>query len=224
MEILPIEAKWHICRFVKANPFGILAPFGDSVTLQNAVFELKEGRRGRLFLKHARRLSTRYNYPLLDSHDVTELSGSCPNLQELRLPIKRRGGRPRCYHWSDCLNSQNDWAASFRDTLINAATDEDLARGIWDLIVSKQSTQSLRRLRLVPFGAAVYGQSSDAMEIGTEVWDLLGLPRGEIKGSEYWSSRAKKVMDNLWPLGEDGSWRVKSFPLQVDHLIAHNPS
>ncbi|KAF7624561.1 hypothetical protein AFLA_008265 [Aspergillus flavus NRRL3357] len=376
MEILPIEIKWHICRFVKANPFGIIAPlsltsrawydatapilyetlivrFGDSATLQKAVFELEEGRRGRLFLKHARRLdivclwnysekprrhsnmiyqsmelvhyglpasentflrscltecldpelwpyipdfrhyqeenwqplisliahlehlselnfvvknmyppslhqvlrqyhpecrlniwtfqgvnldtpilpriqrprayenldilcssglhtvamdyfmdeagrpwvhsdeilpivcmtpslkhlnirgrssrsvtllksnsglSTRYKYPLLNSHDVTELSGSCPNLQELRLPIKRRGGRPRCYHWSDCLNSQNDWAASFRDTLINAATDEDLARGIWDLIVSKQSTQSLRRLRLVPFGAAVYDE------------------------------------------------------------------
>ncbi|KAE8329331.1 hypothetical protein BDV39DRAFT_191539 [Aspergillus sergii] len=183
-------------------------------------------------------LSTRYKYPLLDSHDVTELSGSCPNLQELRLPIKRRGGRlcecdiynaigqfPQlhtlvinlgCYHWSNCLNSQNDWAASFRDTLINAATDEGLARGIWDLIVSKQSTQSLRHLRLVPFGAAVYseeksnavwevsrsflvtrntctGQPPDVMEIGTEVWDLLGLSRGEIKGSEYWSSRAKKL-------------------------------
>ncbi|KAE8335848.1 hypothetical protein BDV24DRAFT_155685 [Aspergillus arachidicola] len=182
-------------------------------------------------------LSTRYKYPLLDSHDVTELSGSCPNLQKLRLPIKRRGGRPReCdiynamgqfpqlhtlvinlgfYHWSNCLNSQNDWAASFRDTLINAATDEDLARGVWDLIVSKQSTQSLRLLRLVPFGATVYseeksnavwevsrsflvtrntctGQPPDVMEIGTEVWDLLGLPRGEIKGSEYWSSRVKK--------------------------------
>ncbi|KAB8201957.1 hypothetical protein BDV34DRAFT_215869 [Aspergillus parasiticus] len=53
MEILPIEAKWHICRSVKANPF---VKFGDSVTLQKAVFELKEGRRGRLFLKHARRL------------------------------------------------------------------------------------------------------------------------------------------------------------------------
>ncbi|KAJ1712367.1 hypothetical protein NYO67_5498 [Aspergillus flavus] len=79
MEILPIEIKWHICRFVKANPFGIIAPlsltsrawydatapilyetlivrFGDSATLQKAVFELEEGRRGRLFLKHARRL------------------------------------------------------------------------------------------------------------------------------------------------------------------------
>ncbi|KAE8307739.1 hypothetical protein BDV41DRAFT_584101 [Aspergillus transmontanensis] len=53
MEILPIKAKWHICRSVKANPF---VKFGDSVTLQKAVFELKEGRRGRLFLKHARRL------------------------------------------------------------------------------------------------------------------------------------------------------------------------
>ncbi|KAE8357937.1 hypothetical protein BDV27DRAFT_150883 [Aspergillus caelatus] len=77
MEILPLEIKWHICRFVNADPSGILAPlsltnrdwydvtvlilyetlrvrFVDSVSLQNAVSELKEGGRGRLFLKYAR--------------------------------------------------------------------------------------------------------------------------------------------------------------------------
>ncbi|KAE8138301.1 hypothetical protein BDV38DRAFT_270766 [Aspergillus pseudotamarii] len=79
MEILPREIKWHICRFVKADPSGILAPlsltsrewydatapilyetlkvrFGHSVSLQKAVSELKEVGRGRLFLKYARRL------------------------------------------------------------------------------------------------------------------------------------------------------------------------
>ncbi|KAB8215499.1 hypothetical protein BDV33DRAFT_180768 [Aspergillus novoparasiticus] len=53
------------------------------------------------------------------------------------------------------------------ETLINAATDEDLARGTWDLIVSKQPTQSLRLLRLVPFGAAVYGE-----EKSNAVWEV----------------------------------------------------
>ncbi|OOO07241.1 hypothetical protein OAory_01094440 [Aspergillus oryzae] len=382
MEILPIEIKWHICRFVKANPFGIIAPlsltsrawydatapilyetlivrFGDSATLQKAVFELEEGRRGRLFLKHARRLDivclwnysekprrhsnmiyqsmelVHYGLPASENTFLRSCLTECldpelwpyipdfrhyqeenwqplisliahlehlselnfvvknmypPSLHQvlrqyhpecrlniwtfqgvnLDTPILPRIQRPRAYEnldilcssglhtvamdyfmdeagrpWVhsdeilpiefsfcdfaeiDCLNSQNDWAASFRDTLINAATDEDLARGIWDLIVSKQSTQSLRRLRLVPFGAAVYdeeerdaiwkvsrsflvtcktcmGQPPDVMEIGTEVWDFLGLPRGEIKGSEHWSSRLKKVMDNLWPLGGMG--------------------
>ncbi|KAB8215500.1 hypothetical protein BDV33DRAFT_227565 [Aspergillus novoparasiticus] len=69
MEILPIEIKWHICRFVKDNRFGIIAPLSltsrdwyDTTapilyeTLKLAVFELEEGRRGRLFRKHARRL------------------------------------------------------------------------------------------------------------------------------------------------------------------------
>ncbi|KAB8258076.1 hypothetical protein BDV32DRAFT_139916 [Aspergillus pseudonomiae] len=79
MEVLRIEIKWHICHFVKADPLGTLADlnltsrswhdatapilyetlrirFRGSASLQQVALELKEGGRGRLFLRHARRL------------------------------------------------------------------------------------------------------------------------------------------------------------------------
>jgi hypothetical protein len=46
--------------------------------------------------------------------------------------------------------------AIFRTTLINAATDETLARGIWDIIAAAQSSRRLRNLRIVPFGFDLY--------------------------------------------------------------------
>ena len=116
-----------------------------------------------------------YKYPELNATQVEQLCKLCPNLQELRLQIKRLGGRQQeCYIYKALgglpnLHSlildlhfeprprplqytENIDLAIIKEALINAATDERLACDIWDLITSNQPTQHLQNLRLVPFG------------------------------------------------------------------------
>ncbi|KAE8163091.1 hypothetical protein BDV40DRAFT_263719 [Aspergillus tamarii] len=137
------------------------------------------------------------------------------------------------YHWS--IDRRNAGPSFLREALINAAIDEDLARGIWNVIVSKQSAQNLRRLGLVPFGAGAYegdemdaiqqvsrsfpvtpnactGKPQDIREIGTEVQNFQGLPRNEIEGSHYRSTCLKEVLKKLVASGWGGDLENKELP------------
>ncbi|KAL2862428.1 uncharacterized protein BJX67DRAFT_297645 [Aspergillus lucknowensis] len=108
------------------------------------------------------------------SSDVTQMAVSCPNLRELRLEIKRRGGsvnERRMYEslanftalrslildlYCDVqpLTSPPDSSTSpslLREILVNTATDKELVESIQRIICSKQKGRTLRNLCCVPF-------------------------------------------------------------------------
>ncbi|KAJ5802026.1 uncharacterized protein N7503_004476 [Penicillium pulvis] len=115
-------------------------------------------------------------YPRFDVLGILQLAKLCPNLEELRLQIKRSTGskeecelykalgqflnlhslvldlhfdarpRPPLFH----IDTQD--LTVLRKTLINAAMDEKLALGIWNMINTNGSSR-LKYLRVVPFGA-----------------------------------------------------------------------
>jgi hypothetical protein len=121
-----------------------------------------------------------YKYPVLDSQHISQLVDCCPNLQELRLQIKRQGGNHRecniyralgqftqlhalildlhCDPRQSPIGPEIASTTCLRETLINAATDESLAMSIWDLIASSQPSKRLRKLRIIPFGANFYSR------------------------------------------------------------------
>ncbi|KAL4879242.1 hypothetical protein BJY04DRAFT_96798 [Aspergillus karnatakaensis] len=116
-----------------------------------------------------------YKYPELSAADINRLSELCPNLEELRIQVKRSQGSQKETRLYKALGNIDNLRSlvldlhyeprsrplriaregdrdTVRKALINAATDENLALSIWDLIGSSQSTQQLRNLRVVPFG------------------------------------------------------------------------
>ncbi|GIJ83410.1 hypothetical protein Asppvi_002230 [Aspergillus pseudoviridinutans] len=121
-----------------------------------------------------------YKYPVLDSQHISQLVDCCPNLQELRLQIKRQGGNHRecniyralgqftqlhtlildlhCDPRRLPIGPESASTACLRETLINAATDESLVMSIWNLIASTQPSKRLRKLRIIPFGANFYSR------------------------------------------------------------------
>ncbi|KAL2843890.1 hypothetical protein BJY01DRAFT_248447 [Aspergillus pseudoustus] len=114
-----------------------------------------------------------YKYPELTDSEIIQLGQDCPNLHELRLPIRRSAGGPQeCNIYRALGQFPNlrtlivdlHFNAEFqlgrplelshvRTSFINAATDEKLASDIWSLIASKQNTRGLQNLRIVPFGS-----------------------------------------------------------------------
>lgn len=123
---------------------------------------------------------TQFDYPRLAKSDIERLVAACPNLQELRIQIKRsQGSRAECDLYEALgkfsnlhslmldLNFDGREAPpalsdahqpssyvsddTLRGTFRNAAIDEKLALGIWNLITANKSS-CLRRLRIVPFG------------------------------------------------------------------------
>ncbi|KAF7169503.1 hypothetical protein CNMCM5623_002188 [Aspergillus felis] len=121
-----------------------------------------------------------YKYPVLDSQHICQMVDCCPNLQELRLQIKRQGGKHRecniyralgqftqlhtlildlhCDPRQSPIGPEIASTACLRETLINAATDESLVMSIWNLIASSQPSKRLRKLRIIPFGANFYSR------------------------------------------------------------------
>ncbi|RHZ71790.1 hypothetical protein CDV55_105373 [Aspergillus turcosus] len=146
-----------------------------SMSLQGLAIEASEDPR-----RHLRTWDNGYKYPVLDSQHISQLVDCCPNLQELRLQIKRQGGCPRecnmyralgqftqlhtlildlhCDPGQSPTGPEIASTACLRETLINAATDESLAMSIWDLIASSQPSKRLRKLRIIPFGANLYSR------------------------------------------------------------------
>ncbi|KAJ6191607.1 hypothetical protein N7519_001628 [Penicillium mononematosum] len=116
-----------------------------------------------------------YKYPELDAFGISQLAKSCPQLEELRLPIKRSmGSQEECEMYkavgafsnlhSLVLDLHFDprprpvdpthevEASVLQEIFVNAAMDEILAVHIWHLISSNQASSRLRNLRVIPFG------------------------------------------------------------------------
>jgi hypothetical protein len=114
-------------------------------------------------------------YPRLEVSDIVQLATYCPNLEELRLQIKRpEGSQAECELYQALEKFKNlrslvldlhfdarpepalchvdtpDLTA-LRKTFINAATADNLALGIWNQINYSKSSR-LQYLRVVPFG------------------------------------------------------------------------
>ncbi|KAJ5930871.1 hypothetical protein N7466_006364 [Penicillium verhagenii] len=120
-----------------------------------------------------------YEYPRLHLSDLLEMAILCPNLEELRLQIKRSmGSQEECEMYKafgtfpnlqilfldldfdarsrlpSPPNFETENLDDLRQTFINAAMDEKLAFQIWKTIKNKDS--GLRDLRLLPFGNRVF--------------------------------------------------------------------
>jgi hypothetical protein len=120
-------------------------------------------------------------YPRLDVSDIVRLATYCPNLEELRLQIKRSmGSQAECElykalgEFSDLYSLVLDLhfdarleparrhldtedLTVLRKTFINAATDEKLALGIWNMIKTNKASR-LQYLRVVPFGNGTFSR------------------------------------------------------------------
>ncbi|KAF3018372.1 hypothetical protein E8E15_007613 [Penicillium rubens] len=116
-----------------------------------------------------------YKYPELDAFGISQLAKSCPQLEELRLPIKRSiGGQEECEMYKAVGGFSNLHSlvldlhfdprprpvdpthevetSVLQKIFVNAAMDEKLALQIWHLISSNQASRRLQNLRVVPFG------------------------------------------------------------------------
>ncbi|CAI7670423.1 unnamed protein product [Penicillium bialowiezense] len=119
---------------------------------------------------------TNYNYPTLNPSKLLEIATRCPNLEELRIHMKRSlGDQTECEMYKALGTFPNlrrlflglDFDArpkvpgsgnkqetedvdALRQTFINAAMDQSLALQIWSMIRSKDSR--LKDLRILPFG------------------------------------------------------------------------
>ncbi|KAJ5376880.1 hypothetical protein N7509_013766 [Penicillium cosmopolitanum] len=131
---------------------------------------------------HMRRISnvvdTGFKYPIWTAGQIREISQSCPNLEELCLPIKRSEGSPQeCglykelgsfsklhtlvldLHYDPRERPITPWPIEpatepdiLRRTFSNAAVDEVLVSKIWHLISSNQFSRRLKNLRITPVG------------------------------------------------------------------------
>ncbi|KGO70309.1 hypothetical protein PITC_096760 [Penicillium italicum] len=116
-----------------------------------------------------------YKYPELDAFDISQLAKSCPQLEELRLPIKRSmGSQEECEMYKALGNFSTLYSlvldlhfdprsrpvyrieeveiSVLQEIFVNATMNEKLALQIWHLISSKQASRRLQNLRVVPFG------------------------------------------------------------------------
>lgn len=125
-------------------------------------------------------------YPRLDVSDIVQLATYCPNLKELRLQIKRSmASQAECelykalgefsnlhslvldLHFDARLEparrhlDTKDLTA-LRKTFINAATDERLALGIWNMIKTNKASR-LQYLRVVPFGNGTFSREESCL-------------------------------------------------------------
>ncbi|KAL2849280.1 hypothetical protein BJX68DRAFT_267132 [Aspergillus pseudodeflectus] len=125
-------------------------------------------------------------FPNCSPADIAAIGASCPHLRDLRIPIQRTQGDPGEYDKYVALGAafpnlhsllldlhcytrtwpfNREWrpaGPALREILVNAATDSDLARGIWDAVESgaaqwrgssSSTTSRLSRLTCIPFGA-----------------------------------------------------------------------
>lgn len=121
-----------------------------------------------------------YVYPAFDHVEINRLVESCPQLEELGIPIQRfKGDLDECrsykalgkfpklhslildlaYHPRKILarGMHANEASLLKDAFINAAVDETLVMSIWDMISRSQQTHRLRHLRCAPFGGGLFG-------------------------------------------------------------------
>ncbi|KAL4860752.1 hypothetical protein BDV12DRAFT_204723 [Aspergillus spectabilis] len=201
-----------------------------------------------------------WKHPKLAPNDITLMAKTCPDLQELRLQIRRTEGnsqecdvyrsfgqlaklrtlildqhfdprergvgpetlrrlQPHLYPEEEEEDHKVD-AVLFRTTLINAATDETLALGIWDLVVSSQASRRLQNLRIVPFGLNMYSMNESyyliflarsffvsrcglenpiVEEVGKMAWTVWQEDTHGPSGPHILPRGADEVIAGLWP-------------------------
>ncbi|KAJ5930564.1 hypothetical protein N7466_006057 [Penicillium verhagenii] len=212
---------------------------------------LRERPRRRLHLPR----DSGFKYPKFAADDIRQLAQLCPNIEELRIPIKRSSGsQDECeiykalggfrnlrdlvidLHYDSRLEipsiaSETDEPV-LRQTLINAATDENLAFGIWKLITTNQDSNRLTQFRVAPFGHDFHSlelylvdclsrsylvtRSNHDLEspIITRIWDRPWDRRRDFRLTE----RLAKLLKDIWPLIlKESDWESSwtSLPLQA---------
>ncbi|CAI7654291.1 unnamed protein product [Penicillium discolor] len=159
----------HLCGIRSVSSLNeIIQHHGPS--LKGLIVEPSTGVRARIGTR-----DSGYKYPELDAFGISHLAKSCPQLEELRLPIKRSmGSQDECDMYKALGNFSNlhslvldlhfdprprpvDRMQEIETSIlkmifVNAAMDEKLALQIWHLISSNQASGCLQNLRVVPFG------------------------------------------------------------------------
>ncbi|PYI06992.1 hypothetical protein BO78DRAFT_386407 [Aspergillus sclerotiicarbonarius CBS 121057] len=211
-------------------------------------------------------------YPITEGDHVRLLAQSCPLLEELRLPLQRTQGNgqecdiyraigqswPRlrivvldfdCHPTSRQQEQQDEEEdettpspAYLREILINAAIDEILVTSIFNLMCSRQPTQTLRHLRINLTLLNLFTSAMDnvirqisrsflvtrpeldpdvdsglqVQEIGRVAWQLW-REWNRLDGPVRIPKQLKDVLEELWPLNSDrnGSKSWKELPLLV---------
>ncbi|GKZ38371.1 hypothetical protein AbraIFM66950_010528 [Aspergillus brasiliensis] len=133
--------------------------------------------------------------------------------------------------------------ACLRETLINAAIDETLAKGIFNIIWSNQLTKKLKKLRVDPIGGDQFERETEHVirqvgrsflvtragfyltaheplevkEVGRVAWHLWRENDIAECGSVHIPKEIKEILEELWPLQSDRnrSKKWKEFPLLV---------
>lgn len=170
-----------------------------------------------------------YRYPELDASDITHMVQTCPNLEELRLPVGRsRGRRKECETYTALSKSTNLYSlvldlhydprripvwrveiteeSVLQEAFINAATDKKLALGVWDLLSSSSTKNGcrLRALRVASLGHECF--------VGGERYLLGCLSQSFLVTKEYNSHNPGSPV--VIEFGEKAQeiWRQKLFP------------
>lgn len=202
-----------------------------------------------------------FEYPRLDVSDIVQLATDCPNLEELRVQIKRSmGSQTECELYKSLgkfpkLHSlvldlhfdpraeaiqrphvDTDDLNLLREVFMNAATDERLALGIWNLIKTNKSSR-LQYLRIVPFGNHHFGPQESCLldrlarsflvtrynfqdpmspsieEIGRRAREIQQEQQKSVIWSDedqesHLSERLAQLVHSIWPqLSKGGDWR-----------------
>ncbi|KAL3464663.1 hypothetical protein BJX64DRAFT_87886 [Aspergillus heterothallicus] len=170
-------------------------------------------------------------YPVLESSDIESIAQACPNLQEIRLQLRRHQGSShecktyRAFRHFQSLTSlildldceprerpvnrdlhTTKITAIIRSAFINAATDEALVRGIWSLIANP----NLRTLRVAPFGYLDLPRTShDIFRIIAKPFILTRVP-GELEPAV---EEIAQLAGNIWTdNSQKPNWRQYVYP------------
>jgi hypothetical protein len=176
----------HLCGIRSVSSLNeIIQHHGPS--LKGLIIERSIGVRARIGTRDSGN-----KYPELDAFGISHLAKSCPQLEELRLPIKRSmGSQEECDMYKALGNFSNLYSlvldlhfdprprpvdrmqeietSVLKMIFVNAAMDEKLALQIWHLISSNQASRRLQNLRVVPFGLEFLPNDEHRLLIGSLV-------------------------------------------------------
>ncbi|KAJ5760314.1 hypothetical protein N7520_007470 [Penicillium odoratum] len=191
-----------------------------------------------------------FKYPTFDAYNIRLLAQSCPYLEELRLQIERSAGnQAECEAYKALggfsslhtlvldLNyarpKEGAEEQPLREMFVNAAIDEKLTLGIWNLINANQISRRLRYLRVMPFGSpALPKVEARLLEcfprsyLVTKCNSSSGSPTIEEIGKVARERRRhfipkifQQILYDIWPLMPKGTnWTSgwTSLPLEVE--------
>ncbi|KAJ5121551.1 uncharacterized protein N7515_009512 [Penicillium bovifimosum] len=176
-------------------------------------------------------------YPRLNSSKLLEMMNLCPNMEELRLQIKRSAGNQAECEMYEALGAFPNLQRLFLDfhfdartkvprmgisaetddlelrrTYINAAMDESLALQIWTKI--KDKSPSLKDLRILPYGNVRFAKEERYLiDCFARSYRLTGynLENPGVPVMEQIEERAWKIKrENSWHNSRDEEVRLSS--------------